>query len=81
MTSNGDATLAAIREKVEAGQRLSFDDGLFLDEHADLFTLGELANSSASARTATSPTTTSTRISTRPTSASTAAPSAPSGPT
>jgi aminodeoxyfutalosine synthase len=36
--------LAAIREKVEAGQRLSFDDGLFLDESADLFTLGELAN-------------------------------------
>ncbi len=33
-----------IRDKVEAGQRLSFDDGLFLDEHADLFTLGELAN-------------------------------------
>jgi aminodeoxyfutalosine synthase len=36
--------LAAIREKVEAGQRLSFDDGLYLEEHADLFTLGELAN-------------------------------------
>jgi aminodeoxyfutalosine synthase len=39
-----DARLAAIREKIEAGQRLSFDDGLFLDESADLFTLGELAN-------------------------------------
>lgn len=37
-------TLAAIRDKVHAGARLSFDDGLFLDEHADLFTLGELAN-------------------------------------
>ena len=37
-------SLTAIREKVEAGQRLSFDDGLFLEEHADLFTLGELAN-------------------------------------
>lgn len=36
--------LAAIREKVEAGQRLSFDDGIFLFEEADLFTLGELAN-------------------------------------
>ena len=36
--------MAAIREKVEAGQRLSFDDGVFLDEQADLFTLGELAN-------------------------------------
>ncbi len=39
-----EARLGAIREKVEAGARLSFDDGLFLDEHADLFTLGELAN-------------------------------------
>src|ERR1700722_18807028 len=39
-----DAHLAAIREKVEAGQRLSFDDGMLLEEHADLFTLGELAN-------------------------------------
>src|SRR5438046_10524253 len=36
--------LAVIREKVEAGQRLSFDDGMTLEEHADLFTLGELAN-------------------------------------
>jgi aminodeoxyfutalosine synthase len=36
--------LAVVREKVEAGQRLSFDDGLLLEEHADLFTLGELAN-------------------------------------
>jgi aminodeoxyfutalosine synthase len=36
--------LREIREKVEAGQRLSFDDGLFLEEEADLFTLGELAN-------------------------------------
>ncbi len=33
-----------IRAKVEAGARLSFDDGVFLDEKADLFTLGELAN-------------------------------------
>jgi aminodeoxyfutalosine synthase len=39
-----NARLAAIREKVEAGQRLSFDDGLFLYDQADLFTLGELAN-------------------------------------
>ena len=37
-------SIAAIREKVLAGQRLSFDDGVFLDEQADLFTLGELAN-------------------------------------
>src|SRR4051812_32961707 len=39
-----DARLATIRERVEAGERLSFDDGLFLDQHADLHTLGELAN-------------------------------------
>jgi aminodeoxyfutalosine synthase len=41
---NADARLAAIREKVEAGQRLSFDDGVYLEESADLFTVGELAN-------------------------------------
>src|SRR5687768_12342054 len=39
-----DPRLAAIRSKVEAGQRLTFEDGLFLEEQADLFTLGELAN-------------------------------------
>jgi aminodeoxyfutalosine synthase len=33
-----------VRAKVEAGQRLSFDDGMYLAEEADLFTLGELAN-------------------------------------
>src|SRR6202008_4283792 len=37
-------TLHEIPAKVEAGQRLSFEDGLFLEEHVDLFTLGELAN-------------------------------------
>src|SRR6202049_3161704 len=37
-------SLATLRTKVEAGVRLSFDDGLYLEEHADLFTLGELAN-------------------------------------
>lgn len=36
--------LETIREKVLTGQRLSFEDGLFLDQHADLHTLGELAN-------------------------------------
>jgi aminodeoxyfutalosine synthase len=33
-----------IRDKVHAGERLSFDDGLYLDREADLFLLGELAN-------------------------------------
>jgi aminodeoxyfutalosine synthase len=42
--STTDRTLAAIREKVDAGVRLTFDDGVYLDRHADLFTLGELAN-------------------------------------
>ncbi len=36
--------LAAIRDKVGAGNRLSFEEGLFLYEQADLFTLGQLAN-------------------------------------
>jgi aminodeoxyfutalosine synthase len=36
--------MAEVRDKVEAGRRLCFDDGLFLDREADLFTLGELAN-------------------------------------
>ncbi len=38
------ADLRAIREKVEAGQRLSFEDGLALEASHDLFTLGEMAN-------------------------------------
>ncbi len=41
---NHDARLSDIHSKIETGERLSFDDGLFLDQHADLFTLGELAN-------------------------------------
>src|SRR5262249_32596786 len=41
---NGEARLRAIREKVQSGERLSFDDGMYLEQHADLFTLGELAN-------------------------------------
>jgi aminodeoxyfutalosine synthase len=41
MTSS---TISNIREKVEADERLTFDDGMYLEEHADLFTLGELAN-------------------------------------
>jgi aminodeoxyfutalosine synthase len=44
MISANQPRLAVIREKVESGQRLSFDDGLYLAEEADLFTLGELAN-------------------------------------
>jgi aminodeoxyfutalosine synthase len=36
--------LASIHEKIVVNQRLSFDDGVFLYDSADLFTLGELAN-------------------------------------
>ena len=37
-------TFADIRSKVRAGERLSFDDGLFLESHPNLHDLGELAN-------------------------------------
>jgi aminodeoxyfutalosine synthase len=44
-TTNAEAdSLRAIREKVEAGERLSFDDGLALEASNDLITIGELAN-------------------------------------
>jgi len=39
-----DGKLNAIRDKVFAGERLTFDDGLILETEADLFRLGELAN-------------------------------------
>ena len=42
--SHDETTLTAITEKVESGQRLSFDEGLFLDNHVDVLTLGRLAN-------------------------------------
>ena len=38
------AEMDRIRGKVHDGSRLSLEDGMFLDQHADLFTLGELAN-------------------------------------
>ncbi len=36
--------LNAIREKVEAGKRLSFEDGLALEASNDLFALGTMAD-------------------------------------
>ncbi len=36
--------LTAIAEKVEAGERVTADEGLFLDKEADVLTLGRLAN-------------------------------------
>src|SRR4051794_29197054 len=44
MHSGDNARLAVVRAKIENGERLSFADGLHLEEHADLGTLGELAN-------------------------------------
>jgi len=45
MISTGhDGILRSITEKVEAAERISFDDGLFLDEQVDVLTLGRLAN-------------------------------------
>jgi aminodeoxyfutalosine synthase len=44
MTVSAQNRLEDIRDKVEAGQRLSFDDGVFLYDEADLFAVGQLAN-------------------------------------
>jgi aminodeoxyfutalosine synthase len=38
------ALLRRLEDKVRDGERLTFDEGVFLDEHADLFTLGRMAN-------------------------------------
>ena len=43
-TSANEPRMMDIAAKVEAGGRLSFDEGLFLDERADLLTLGRLAH-------------------------------------
>jgi aminodeoxyfutalosine synthase len=42
--ATSSSQIQAIREKVEAGDRLNFDDGIALYESDDLFTIGELAN-------------------------------------
>ena len=42
--ANGGNGLAVIRKKVEAGQRLSFEDGLALEASHDLFAIGSMAN-------------------------------------
>lgn len=43
-SSASGSHLNEIRAKVEGDRRLTFEDGLFLETEADLFTLGELAN-------------------------------------
>jgi aminodeoxyfutalosine synthase len=42
--ASDDSRLSEIREKVEARQRLSFEDGLALEASNDLFALGSMAN-------------------------------------
>ncbi len=44
LSSEQRETLERIRQKVERGERLTFDEGVFLDEQVDVLTLGELAN-------------------------------------
>jgi aminodeoxyfutalosine synthase len=44
MNGSIDRRLSDIRSKVEKRERLSVDDGLYLDRNADLATMGELAN-------------------------------------
>lgn len=39
-----ESPMQTIAEKVEAGERLTFEDGVYLDQSADLHTLGYLAN-------------------------------------
>ena len=36
--------LHEIQDKVNNSERLSFDDGMYLEEHVDLLTLGRMAN-------------------------------------
>ena len=42
--ATGSNRLREIQDKIEAGQRLSFDDGLALEDCNDLFFLGSMAN-------------------------------------
>jgi aminodeoxyfutalosine synthase len=42
--SSADSRLSRIASKIEAGERVDYDEGVYLAEHADLFTLGQLAN-------------------------------------
>ena len=44
MLNSSDSQLQSIADKVHAQQRLSFDDGVYLDQHSDLHSLGRLAN-------------------------------------
>lgn len=39
-----NSIIRTVKEKVQAGERVSFDEGVYLAEHADVLTLGRLAN-------------------------------------
>jgi aminodeoxyfutalosine synthase len=41
---NRDQILDTVTEKVNSGERLSFEEGVYLDENVDVLTLGRLAN-------------------------------------
>lgn len=41
---SSESTLQSITKKVHSAERLSFEDGLFLESEVDVLTLGELAN-------------------------------------
>ena len=43
-SSTANPRIAELAEKIEAGERLSFEDGVFLEESVDLLTLGRWAN-------------------------------------
>jgi aminodeoxyfutalosine synthase len=44
LTNSSDPELKRISDKIDAGERISAEEGLFLHDRADLHTLGELAN-------------------------------------
>jgi aminodeoxyfutalosine synthase len=44
IASTSSTRLRHITDKVEAGERLTFEEGVFLDEQVDVLTLGRLAN-------------------------------------
>jgi aminodeoxyfutalosine synthase len=44
MNADHASRLSDIESKLAASERLTFDDGLFLEEHVDVLTLGRLAN-------------------------------------
>ncbi len=44
ITTTHDAKLSAIIEKVDAGERISFNEGMYLEQEVDVLTLGRMAN-------------------------------------